>query len=252
MQHHWLQSRYNMENVNPPSPSNQYVINNVQQLFALNTNLVNFQSKFVVQSLSKEPFMGLVVNQDVLDSGQALDFRLADQGVFSGEILQDNNIPGNWYLILKSTKPNKVVVDIQTVPVAPRPAEAQLARQGARDAPGASPAERGLWAKLFSMSNVIKAVIIAVIVAGATYFGKRYLKRKQALEALPYASLAPPVVATHTVAPPNPIPVAVPAANPNPAPAPAPQPNPVVPEGITTEAILGKDLIESVNNLPAL
>jgi hypothetical protein len=108
---------------NPEPVNNQYVINNVQQLFELNPSLINFKSSFVVQSLSNEPFMGLVLNQQALDSGNTLEFKVAEQGYLSGEITQDNNLYTNWYLALKSQKPNKVMINIQSVPIPPRSAQ---------------------------------------------------------------------------------------------------------------------------------
>jgi len=108
----------------PPSGTqNQYLINNVQQLFSLNQNLVNFKALFSVTSLSQEPFQGIVIDQQTLDSGETPEFKSADKGVFSGDITQDNNVASNWYLVLKSPKPNKVIVNIQSFPI---PGKSQL------------------------------------------------------------------------------------------------------------------------------
>jgi hypothetical protein len=97
----------------------------VQQLFSLNQNLVNFKALFSVSSLSQEPFLGIVVDQQTLDSGEALEFKSADKGLFSGDITQDNNIATNWYLVLKSAKPNKVAVNIQSFPIPGKPQQPQ-------------------------------------------------------------------------------------------------------------------------------
>jgi hypothetical protein len=98
---------------------NQYTISSVQQLFELNPqNYEYFQSVFNVKSATNEPFWGLIVDQSTLDSGIQLEFKSADTGYFSGEIVQDvNNASINWYLVLKSIKPNTVSIDIQTQPI---------------------------------------------------------------------------------------------------------------------------------------
>lgn len=107
-------------NQNAP-PQNQYTLNSVQQLFELNPqNYKNFQSYFVVKSSTNEPFWGLVVDQETLDSGVQLEFKSADNGYFSGEIIQDTNNSNNWYLVLKSIKPNVVVLDIKTQSIQPQ------------------------------------------------------------------------------------------------------------------------------------
>jgi hypothetical protein len=257
-----------MENPNPSPTPNQYVINNVQQLFAINNNLVNFKSKFQVTSLSNEPFQGLVVNQQSLDSGQALQFRNADAGVFSGEITQDNNIPNNWYLALKSAKPNKVVIDFQTIPIAPRPAEAAATEnnavaQAARTNPRDTSSSGSGWSSYFTFQNMIK-LLIGVGVLSAVYFlAKRYLKRRQdkgLADADDYAALAPDAggddlgldlgfetggdggsTLVGTTAP-------VAAATAAPA---APAASTGV-EGTSTATVLGDDLLNKVNNLPAI
>jgi len=91
-----------------------------QQLFDLNNNLINFKSSFSVTSQNKEPFYIVVTNQQTLDSGSPLEFKFADQGFASGDISQDQNQQNNWYLVLKSDKPNNVSIDIKTFPIPPQ------------------------------------------------------------------------------------------------------------------------------------
>lgn len=86
----------------------QYTINDVQQIFSLNQNLNNFKTSFQVQSLSNEPFFGILVDEQTLQSGKTLEFKTLENGIFSDDIPQDNNKPTYWYLVLKSIKPTKV------------------------------------------------------------------------------------------------------------------------------------------------
>jgi hypothetical protein len=256
-----------MENPNPsPTSNNQYVINNVQQLFAINNNLVNFKSKFQVTSLSNEPFQGLVVNQQTLDSGQALQFRTADAGIFSGEITQDNNMPNNWYLVLKSPKPNKVTIDFQTVPIAPRPMDqpvaamdnaAQLARTNPRDSP---PDSGKGWSSYFTFQNMVK-VLIGVGVLSALYMlAKRFLKRrrqdKNRGDAEDFGALAPDadipeLGGMELVGDTSSLELGG-GSMAAPAPAPIVSVPPAGIEGTSTATVLGDDLLSKVNNLPAI
>lgn len=249
-----------MEVPNASVPQNQYVINNVQQLFALNANLVNFQAKFVVKSLSNEPFLGLVVNQQILDSGQPLQFRNSEQGMFSGEMTQDNNVANNWYLVLKSPKPNQVVVDIQTVPIAPKLEQAQapqqVARMGGPDTgPTASP---GLFSSIFKMANLFKIVLGAGVLSIAYFLVKRFRQSRPMvpLKRSEVAQLVEPPVVQHEafinpVAPAVVQKVEVPQVNTPNLDAGGSDTASTV-EGTSTQAVLGENLLNMIQNLPDL
>ncbi|NBP59391.1 hypothetical protein EBU71_23110 [bacterium] len=186
-----------------PSPSNQYVINNVQQLFELNPNLVNFRANFMVKSLSNEPFMGLVINQQTLDSGNMPEFKSADQGYFSGEITQDNNLYTNWYLALKSQKPNKVVIQIQSMAIPPREAmqdpygnlEHHPYGHAPQGQPHMHPPLKEGYGSYLSMNNLMTVVGVAAA-ATACYLAYKYYKERS-LKPQPMnpiaASLMPPL-----------------------------------------------------------
>jgi len=240
----------------PPQGSseapNQYVINNVQQLFELNPNLVNFKSSFAVQSLSNEPFMGIVINQQHLDSGEALVFKTADQGFFSGEIIQDNNLYTNWYLVLKSQKPNKVAIDIQTQPVPPRKSNQDLYNVDAHPHSHHPPIRSN--ESYFTPSNIMTGV--GIVAAGvALYFAYQYYKnsqsQKQSMNKVaasllpePSVSIPAPVVEPLVKPPPLKIPEIVP------TPSPAPPPSVLDIGGSSAEDILGSDLLGQINKLP--
>lgn len=262
-----------MDNGNP-QPQNQYTINNVQQLFAINNNLVNFQAKFIVKSLSGEPFQGLVVNQSMLDSGQSLEFRAADQGVFSGEITQDNNVPDNWYLALKAPKPNKVSVDIQAIPIAARPegpvvaaksaqSTQQSQRQSSQRQNGSSGSSGSSgW---FNFQSLFKLLIGAGVISMIYVLFKRFWKprNRKAAHAIRYdggessaaddafaaatagfgggdaASAAQSVQVSTSAAPVTTV-----------APPAPPAAAAVAIEGTSTASVLGEDLLAKVKNLP--
>jgi hypothetical protein len=245
------------------SQPSEYVINNVQQLFPLNQNLANFRATFVVQSLSGEPFMGLVVNQQALDSGEAITFRTSEQGTFSGEIVQDNNENMNWYLALKSTKPNKVTIDIRTQAVAPKPVQ-PLAMTRAQAASGGSSAasSKSWWNNWTQLDLSTKVLIGLVLFAIAFYVYKTYYVRRDAgaeeemnlSPFIPPGELLPPLTpkTASAFAAPNlfaaaPVAAAPVAAAPVAATDAAAAANVA---GMTTATVLGEDLLAKVKGLP--
>jgi hypothetical protein len=273
-----------------PEPiNNQYVINNVQQLFELNPNLVNFKSSFVIQSLTNEPFMGLVLNQQALDSGNTLEFKVAEQGYLSGEITQDNNVYTNWYLALKSQKPNKVMINIQSIPVAPRSVQQQNQVVDPYNV-DAHPYSHKPIRNSFFNTHASTLLIIGIGLTIA-YLGYRYYKERNksaykmnnaaaALfpehiaqgnvknpviaaiqDTMPAAVSTVPVVAPAPVAPapvaPAPAivpPVVAPIASAPPVVAAPVVAAPVIPElqGTSVSSILGDDLMSAINALPMI
>jgi hypothetical protein len=257
-----------MENSEPIAalPANEYVINSVQQLFPLNQNLVNFRASFVVRSASGEPFLGLVVDQHALDSGENLSFRAAEQGVFSGEISQDNGESTNWYLVLKSAKPNKVSVDIRTQPIAahslapvqppapvqPLPAAARMQaarRSSSRTSLG------GLWEQFNALHPALKLILGAGLASGLYWLWQKWQERRghgraaqddEGLDHLSNQEVAAVLAPAAKPAGVEPLAAAAPAA----APA-APVIDPIASvEGATTATVLGDDLLAKVNKLP--
>lgn len=90
-----------------------YTLNEFKQLIDLNGESTNFDVQFSVTSQTNEPFEIIVVDQTTLDGTPTLDYKVADQGTLSGNIVQDkNNHYQNYFLVLKSSKPNKCVVEI--------------------------------------------------------------------------------------------------------------------------------------------
>lgn len=94
-------------------------VNNIQQLVDLNEELTNFKLDFKVVSENNVPFKTVVVSQSKLDSGEILDFKNVDNGTISGNIVSDNGVKQNYYLILKSENPVKCTVEInlQEIPL---------------------------------------------------------------------------------------------------------------------------------------
>lgn len=104
-----------------PMSSAKYTLSPIKQLVDLNGDLVNFNLTFTVKSENKEPFYLVAVDQSLLDSEEPLDYKLVDTGIISGNIISDNNVHNNFYLVLKSKDKQKVNVEvnIETTEIAP-------------------------------------------------------------------------------------------------------------------------------------
>ena len=78
----------------------------------LNANLTNFESTFTVKSTTKEPFKLIAVNEKALDDVSKLEYKVADQGVISGQIFSDIDIPNSFILVLVSYNDIETEVEI--------------------------------------------------------------------------------------------------------------------------------------------
>lgn len=110
--------------------TSKYNISNIKQLIDLNGKAVNFLVNFKAVSLSNENFDALVVTQEMLDSNEPLTYQKA-QGEISGQIKNDNSIYNNYFLCIKSDKPNEIEVSIniqQIQPSEPQPQPQQIQR----------------------------------------------------------------------------------------------------------------------------
>ena len=94
-----------------PVKTNTYKIGKLKQLIDLNGDNTNFNISFKVTSENGEDFNALVVDQKTLDSGDELNYKLAN-GVLSGTINADKNVYQNYFLILKADTPTNVTVEI--------------------------------------------------------------------------------------------------------------------------------------------
>ena len=225
-----------------------YILNNVKQIFEINKKLKTFKSKFMVKSLNNEPFYGIIIDQENLDSGKHLDYKYAEKGVFSGEITQENETDSLWYLVLKSPSPNKVSVQIETIPL--NPPNSSL---------NSSPNQQLINPNQLNLLGINKKskiplfVIFLIVLGGGIgiYFllNKFILKKsennfmdnlKNNFIPQPVQPLIPSVPSVPSV-PPVPS-VIIPE---------IPMEIPKVPEIINTKNILGKDLLEQINNLPS-
>lgn len=94
-------------------------LTNLQQLIDLNQDLTNFKLEFKILSENNTPFNAVVASQAKLDSGEPLEFKNVENGSISGNIIADNGIKQNYYLVLKSEVPTKckLEINIEEIPM---------------------------------------------------------------------------------------------------------------------------------------
>lgn len=85
-----------------PQTTVVYTIGEIKQLIELNGNLVNFNLEFVVKSLNGEPFKAVVMSDEELNSGEEIKFQNVDEGIISGNLVNENNIHRVYFLVLKA------------------------------------------------------------------------------------------------------------------------------------------------------
>lgn len=98
-----------------------YKINKIKQLIDINGDSTNFDATFTAISLDGTEFDVLVVDQTTLDNSEDLQYKKAEAGKMSGNIVADKNVYQNYFLILKSDKPCDVNVEINKKEIAPNP-----------------------------------------------------------------------------------------------------------------------------------
>lgn len=85
------------------------------QLVDLNKKLVNFKLDFNVVSLNDKEFEAIVIHQSDINKHDSLDtiqMKTAPKKI-SGDIIADNNVYENYFLILRSNEPQNV--EIRTI-----------------------------------------------------------------------------------------------------------------------------------------
>jgi len=94
-------------------------LTNVQQLIDLNQDLTNFKLEFTIVSENNTPFNAVVASQAKLDSGEPLEFKNVENGSISGNIIADNGVKQNYYLVLKTEIPTKckLEINIEEIPM---------------------------------------------------------------------------------------------------------------------------------------
>ena len=96
-----------------------YKLSKIKQLIDLNENIINFELNFKITAINGESFFAAVTTQEALDSGENIDYQTVD-GTISGNIVSDENIFKNYFLLLKSDKPVEVEVLTEIKEISPK------------------------------------------------------------------------------------------------------------------------------------
>jgi hypothetical protein len=93
----------------------KYEISKVKKLIDINGDIVNFKTRFRVESPTGNPVDVLVVSQSVLDTTDSsqLEYKTVVDKL-EGEIVMDKNVYQNYFLILKANAPTEVLVTLDT------------------------------------------------------------------------------------------------------------------------------------------
>jgi hypothetical protein len=99
-----------------------YKVTQQKLLIDLNGDLTNFDINFKARGESGKIFEALVVDQKTLDGPEPLVYKKVDQGQITANIISDNNIYQNFFLVLKSVEPCsvEVVLTKKSIPAAPQ------------------------------------------------------------------------------------------------------------------------------------
>lgn len=89
-----------------------YSVSKIKQLIDLNGESTNFEVHFRIVSKNKEQFDILVVDQTTLDNNPNLEYKKADNGEISGNIVHDKNVYQNYFIIIKSDQPCECEIEI--------------------------------------------------------------------------------------------------------------------------------------------
>ena len=98
----------------------KYQVHERHQLIDLNQDHINFQLKFECEAVNPNiPFNMYVTNQQELDSTDisSLPLKKITTGKISGNIVADNNISHNYFLILSAPQSCEILVTIELEPI---------------------------------------------------------------------------------------------------------------------------------------
>lgn len=87
-----------------------YAINKIKTLIELNGDAVNFHLGFSVKGTT--PFSMAIVDQSTLNEGQSINYQEIKTGEISGELSWERNIYAPYFMVLKSSQPTEVTVEI--------------------------------------------------------------------------------------------------------------------------------------------
>ena len=101
------------------SVTKTYSLNKQRQLVDLNGATTNFDLTWTVTSKDSSAFDVVVVDQATLDNNQNFQYKQAN-GSLSGNIISDQNVYQNYFLMHRAVKPTNVDVTINKKEIPPR------------------------------------------------------------------------------------------------------------------------------------
>ena len=95
----------------------EYVIEDIRQLIDINGDLGIFETNFTIKTENPEDVVDVaIVNQQILDEGSEIDYKNI-KGEFSNVFKVEGGTAQGYYLVLKASKPTKLVITVNTIPM---------------------------------------------------------------------------------------------------------------------------------------
>lgn len=101
------------ETVDPNNVSTTLSIAKEIQIVDLNNGIVNFEATFTVKNEDKKPFKIIAINENALDNVEALEYKVAEQGIISGQIFSDIEQTNSFVLVLKNINEDDEEIPVQ-------------------------------------------------------------------------------------------------------------------------------------------
>lgn len=171
----------------------KYVLSGIKQLVDLNGDMTNFDLTFTVTSKDNRDFQAVVVDQNTLDTNPNPDYKIAP-GIISGNIVADQGIYQNYFLVLKCEQNEnvEVTVDIEKNEIPRNPLYDATEKFDDKNIDGKNMKAFGVEAPLqqppvanemqqikksiFSLRNILIVLAILVICALLYYYFFKYKK----------------------------------------------------------------------------
>jgi len=161
-----------------------YKINEIKKLIDLNGPHKNFSLNFKATSADSSPFKAIVVDQVSLESNNIPEYKIASEGIITGNVKSDSGVYLNYFLMLKSDEP--IVVDVE-IDLTPLPNTDTVFNESPQNTLAdtssivSAKKQNFLDKKYFGVSlRIILVVLVVAAIGGFAYF--KYFKKSSSSE----------------------------------------------------------------------
>ena len=160
------------------------ILTSNQQLLDLNGDVTNFKLDFTATSEGDKPFYLLVVDQTTLDNTSELDLKHVTNGTISGNLVADNNVYQNYFLVLRGEPEQgeikvNVTIDIQEIEPKKQDKNVSFNIEGENTTTSASTSTTTSGTTKFKFVNPFTTCLVVVIIGVLLYLLYIYLQKKK-------------------------------------------------------------------------